>query len=177
MKKFVNGQYLEMTEEDIAELKVMQRKFEAEERARPMTTEEVSQLLIKQQINTLPVDNNTALRMKNFYPKWADLVGTTIENAGFKFTHKDKLWATVQANYTVQAHYEPGTMGMESLFTEVCETHAGTEEDPIPYNNNMVLENGKYYMQDYILYMCNRDSGNPVYNPLAELVGLYVEVI
>ena len=41
----------------------------------------------------------------------------------------------------------------------------------------MALENGKYYSQDGVTYLCNRDTVNPVYNPLRELVGLYVGVI
>ena len=40
----------------------------------------------------------------------------------------------------------------------------------------MALESGKYYIQDYVIYLCNRGTINPVYNPLADLVGLYVEV-
>ena len=30
-------------------------------------------------------------------------------------------------------------------------------------------------MQDGKIYRCIRDTGNPVYNALSELVGLYVE--
>lgn len=66
--------------------------------------------------------------------------------------------------------------GTESLYTEVTESHAGTKEDPIPYGNNMELEEGKYYSQDGVTYICTRDTGIPVYNPLADLVGIYVEV-
>lgn len=44
----------------------------------------------------------------------------------------------------------------------------------IPYSGNMALENGKYYSQSGKTYLCNRDTGNPVYNALAELVGIYV---
>ena len=39
----------------------------------------------------------------------------------------------------------------------------------------MAMESGKYYIQDYVIYLCTRDTGNPVYNPLAELVGIYVD--
>jgi hypothetical protein len=39
----------------------------------------------------------------------------------------------------------------------------------------MTLEAGKYYLQDGVIYLCIRDTENPVYNALAELVGLYVE--
>ena len=38
-----------------------------------------------------------------------------------------------------------------------------------------VIENGKYYMQDGMIYKCVRDTGAPVYNALNELVGIYVE--
>ena len=41
----------------------------------------------------------------------------------------------------------------------------------------MALENGKYYSQDGTTYLCNRDTVNPVYNPLRELVGIYVEIV
>lgn len=41
----------------------------------------------------------------------------------------------------------------------------------------MALENGKYYTQDGVTYLCNRDTGSPVYHPLSELVGLYVEAV
>lgn len=33
----------------------------------------------------------------------------------------------------------------------------------------------KYYIQDYVIYLCTRDTGIPVYNALADLIGLYVE--
>lgn len=55
--------------------------------------------------------------------------------------------------------------------------HAGTADDPIPYEGNMALESGKYYSQDGVVYRCTRDTGNPVFHALSELVGLYVEVV
>ena len=33
----------------------------------------------------------------------------------------------------------------------------------------------KNYSQDGVTYLCNRDTVNPVYNALRELVGIYVE--
>ena len=41
----------------------------------------------------------------------------------------------------------------------------------------MALESGKYYIQGGMTYLCSRDTINPVYNALSELVGIYVEVI
>ena len=71
---------------------------------------------------------------------------------------------------------KPGT-GTESLYTEIVESAAGTVDDPIPYDNNMELEQGKYYSQDGEVYLCTRGTGIPVYNQLADLVGIYVELI
>ena len=45
------------------------------------------------------------------------------------------------------------------------------------YNGNMALESGKHYTQGGVTYMCNRDTINPVYNALVDLVGVYVEVV
>ena len=121
------------------------------------------------------IDGNDALTARSLYPTFESIIGKTVKQ-GFKFTHGGKLWRTEQPEMTIQEHYAPG-MGTESLYSEVCETHAGTLEDPIPYNGNMALESGKYYSQDGKVYRCTRDTGNPVYNALSELVGLYVEEV
>ena len=137
----------------------------------PLTESEVSRLLIAQQINTLTVDDNTALRMTEFYPEWASGQSYTV---GYKVQRNGRLWRVLQA-HTSQAGWEPENAA--SLWTEICESHAGTLEDPIPYSGNMALESGKYYSQDGKVYRCTRDTGNPVYNALSELVGLYVEEV
>lgn len=141
------------------------------EKSRPLTTEEVTALLIKEQVNTLPVDDNTALRMLSFYPEWTE--GTEYA-VGYKVQKDGKLWRVLQA-HTSQAGWEPENAA--SLWEQINETHAGTLDDPIPYSGNMALESGKYYMQDYVIYLCTRDTVNPVYNALSELVGLYVETV
>lgn len=145
------------------------------EKSRPLTEAEVSRILITAQINTITVDDNTALRMKSFYPDFDSIVGQTVKQ-GFKFTHGDKLWKVAQPELLIQANFVPG-IGTESLCTEICETHSGSVDDPIPYSGNMALENGKHYMQNGVIYLCNRDTVNPVHNALADLVGLYVEVV
>ena len=171
MKKCVNGEYIDMTAEEIATIEAETAKFELAERTRPLTAEEVTAMLIRQQINILNVDDNTALRMTTFYPEWAANAEYTI---GYKVQRGGRLWRCLQA-HTSQAGWEPENAA--SLWTEICESHSGTLEDPIPYNGNMALESGKYYSQDGKVYRCTRDTGNPVYNALSELVGLYVEEV
>ena len=171
MRIFDGKTYRDMTAEEIAAVQEAQAEYELNERTRPLTESEVSRLLIAQQINTLTVDDNTALRMTEFYPEWASGQSYTV---GYKVQRSGKLWRVLQA-HTSQAGWEPENAA--SLWTEICESHAGTLDDPIPYSGNMALESGKYYMQDGKVYRCTRDTGNPVYNALSELVGLYVEEV
>ena len=171
MKIYINGKYIDMTAEEIAAMEAEAAKFEAYERTRPLTAEEVTAMLIKQQVNSLTVDDNTALRMLTFYPEWAS---DTDYTAGYKVRRGGRLWCCIQA-HTSQIGWEPENAA--SLWTEICESHAGTLEDPIPYNGNMALESGKYYSQNSKIYRGIRDTVNPVYNALSELVGLYVEEV
>ena len=162
-----------MTPEEITAIQIEAKKSELAEKSRPLTEAEVSRMLITAQVNTLIVDDNTALRMKEFYPEWAENIAYAV---GFKVKRNGKLWRVKEGQaHTSQKGWEPENA--HSLWEQINETHAGTLDDPIPYDGNMALENGRYYMQDYEIYLCNRDTVNPVYNPLSELVGIYVEVI
>ena len=136
-----------------------------------MTRAKAKQLrqLIEQLAVTL--DDETALTGIELFPMWATDRAYAV---GDKVQRNGKLWRCIQA-HTSQTGWEPENVA--SLWTEICESHAGTLEDPIPYSGNMALESGKYYMQDGKIYRCIRDTGNPVYNALSELVGLYVEEV
>lgn len=173
MKKCVNGEIIDMTESEIAELEEARLRYEAAEKHRPLTVGEVSAMLIKQQINTLAVNDQTAFRMIAFYPEYeVDHQYKKDE----KFVSAGSLFKVLQ-DHTSQSTWVPGATGTESLYTRIDEEHDGTKYDPIPYNGNMELKNGLYYSQDNVLYRCTRDTGNPVYNALSELVGIYVEVV
>lgn len=115
-----------------------------------------------------------ALEVKAIYPQWREVIGQTVDQ-GFKFLCEDVFYKTIQPSLTIKEQYIPG-QGTESLYAVLDETHAGTQEDPIPYNGNMALESGKYYTQNGVIYRCTRDTENPVYQALADLVGLYVEI-
>lgn len=123
------------------------------------------------------LDDNTALTAVELFPQWEKLVAESrTVDKGFRFQHGTQLYRTEQPTYTFASHYVPGGTGTESLFSKVDEAHAGTREDPIPYDGNMILEEGKYYSQGGVVYVCTRSTGNPVYHALSDLVGLYVEV-
>ena len=119
-----------------------------------------------------------ALTAVELFPKWKDLVDkkTKVEK-GFRFQHGGKLYRTEQPEYIFVSHYIPGTVGTESLFSKVDETHAGTFEDPIPYEANMEIYEGLYYSQSGVIYLCIRSSGQPLYHDLSALVGHQVEEV
>ena len=168
MYEVINGIKCEIDEKELSRRIAYAKEVESH---KPITVNEVLAMLIPQQINTLEVDDNTALRMVEFYPAWAS---DTDYTACYKVQHGGRLWRCVQA-HTSQTGWEPENAA--SLWEQICETHAGTLADPIPYDGNMALTAGMYYIQDYVIYLCTRDTVNPVYNLLAELVGIYVNNI
>ena len=125
--------------------------------------------LIEKAVQSL--DDADALKCVTLYEKWS---GNSVAYAfGKKVRHNGKLYKTKQA-HTSQADWSPDIA--VSLFDVINETNAGTKADPIPYSAGMALENGKYYSESGIVYYCNRDTGNAVYNALKDLVGIYVIV-
>ena len=161
-----------MTADEIEAMQDAATRYEAEEKRRPLSLGEVQEMMVRQQINTLSVDDATAYRMREFYPVWA---AGMAYSAGDRLVYNGELYKVLTA-HTAQETWLPGT-GTESIYTRIDEQHDGTKYDPIPYNGNMALESGKYYSQGGVTYLCNRDTGNPVYNALSELVGIYVEVV
>lgn len=73
------------------------------------------------------------------------------------------------------AHQTPDII--PALWLRLDVEHAGIMEDPIPYAIGMEIFNGKYYTENEILYLCNRDSGTALYNNLSDLVNIYVEIV
>ena len=122
--------------------------------------------------------DDQAMTVKGAYWQWEDLVKAreTVKK-GYRFRHGNSLWRTEQPEYTFVEHYVPGTTVTESLFSKVDDAHAGTLEDPIPYETNMEIFDGKYYIQYDVVYLCTRSSGQPLYHDLSALVGHYVEEV
>lgn len=131
-----------------------------------------------EEMNSLNLSAVEALEVKNWYPIWGETEnfreGDTI-TAGTKMQYGDKLWEALQ-DHTLMGIYPP-SIDTASLYKEVTEEddNIGTIDNPIAYNGNMALEEGKYYTQNGVTYLCTRDTINPVYADLAGLVGIYVE--
>lgn len=149
MRKNVNGKYVDLTHDEITAMQADREEAEAYERTRPLTAEEVTSMLIRQQINTLMVDDITALRMVSFYPEWSAGQAYT---AGFKVQHRGDLWSCIQA-HTSQDGWEPDIA--PSLWAKVLipdETVVPEWEQPDstnPYSaGDKVTHNGKTWVSD-----------------------------
>lgn len=119
-------------------------QFLVSERTRPMTESEVLTMLLKQQINTLEVDDNTALRMVDFYPEWSAGQDYT---EGFKVQYGGTLYKCLNA-HTSQTDWTPDVS--PSLFAKVLIPDANVIpewEQPDSTNLYMtrdkVMHNGK----------------------------------
>lgn len=126
--------------------------------------------LIEQAAASLPDED--ALDGVELFPAWA--VGLSCA-AGERLRYGDKLYRVLQA-HTSQADWLPDIT--PALYAEVEKPGQGdTPDNPIPYSGNMELLENKYYSEDGVVYRCIRGTGIPVYNRLADLVGIYVEVV
>ena len=126
-------------------------------------------------VNTMSLTDDEALSVKSVYPQWSEFINKKLAQ-GMKVQYGDKLYKVRQEIATVLENQSP-SIDTAALYEEINESHSGTLEDPIPYNNNMELEEGKYYSQDGVTYLCTRSTGQAVYNNLSELVGIYVQTI
>lgn len=118
------------------------------------------------------LSDSDALEAIEMFPWWKP---DTQYEMGKRLRYEDKLWKVLQLHTSQEAY--PPSIYTASLYAEVERPGQGDSIDnPIPYNNNMELIENKYYSQNDIVYRCIRSTGIPVYNNLADLVGLYVEV-
>lgn len=119
------------------------------------------------------LSDGDALDATALFPAWK---ADTWYDLDKRIRHNGKLYK-VRQGHTSSTLYEPGAVGSEALYAEVERPGQGdTPDNPIHYDNNMELIEGKYYEQFDVTYICTRSTGTAVYNNLADLVHLYVEV-
>jgi len=114
-----------------------------------------------------------ALENIELFPTWQSRIGVQVEQ-GERLYYDDKLYK-VQQTHTPQEDWRPDATA--SLYVQiVIESEQGTIDNPIAYEVNMELVEGKYYTEEGVKYLCVRALAQSVWH-LADLVGNYVEVV
>ena len=113
-----------------------------------------------------------ALENIELFPSWQSMLGKQVEiNA--RLFHDNRLWK-VRQTHTVQEEWKPDVA--TSLYVQVVADDSGTIDNPIAFELNMELVQGKYYTEDGVKYLCIRELAQCVWH-LNALVGNYVEVV
>lgn len=107
--------------------------------------------MVQPQILTL--SDEEAVKVKVLYDTWTSKIGQLLE-VDTRLYYNDKLYKVIQ-QHTAQSDWIPDK---ESALYGLISEHAGTLEDPIPYERKMVLEQGKYYTQFDEIYLCITNS-------------------
>lgn len=144
------------------------------------SAKETSNITFVALAETRMLDDNTAARHAEVFPRWA--VGVYFTAGQMRQDPETGgLYRCNQAHTSV-AGWEPHLT--PALWTVVDVTHAGTKEDPIPAARSMEFTFGLYYTdpEDGMLYICQRTgevAGGTItlaYLP-HELVGQYFEEV
>lgn len=134
----------------------------------PQVNRELSRILaldkltgeVDASIQTMQFTDEEKLKVKKHYPEWEP--GMDVKQ-GECYNYGGDLWESLQ-DHTTQENWKPGIETL-SIWKKVDgEKHAGTQDDPIPYEQGMSLDKGKYYAQFGVTYECIQASGPLVYD-------------
>ena len=162
--KYVDGELIELTPDE-------KEKFFQTEKVMQENSLQAMMFASARASFLIELSDKDAAKLSLCYDPWktdtAYKVGDRVECVG-------KLWKCRQA-HTSQENWKP-SVKTASLWEVINVENAGTLDDPIPYDQTMTVYNGKYYLEEGIIYKCVRDSGQPLYATCASLVGNYFEV-
>lgn len=138
----------------------------------PYTEEVVDKIKQLLQEKVKQQTDEEALENIELFPTWQSKIGVQV-NQGERLYYDDKLFKVLQS-HTPQDEWRPDTTA--SLYVQVVADDAGTIDNPIAFEVNMELVEGKYYTEDGVKYLCVRELAQCVWH-LADLIGNYVEVV
>ena len=165
--KYQDGNLVELTPEEKEEFYPAQKDKKEEQEAtlqQMMFASARASFLVE-------LDDTQAAKLALCYVAWTT---DKAYKVGDRVLCDGKLWKCRQA-HTSQENWKP-SINTASLWEVINVENAGTLDDPIPYDQTMTVYNGKYYLEEGIIYKCIRDSGQPLYATCASLVGNYFEV-
>lgn len=162
--KYVDGELIELTPEEKEEFYHTEKVIQ-ENALQAMMIESLRNSFL------VELDDTQAAKLSLCYDPWTT---DKAYKVGDRVLFDGKMWKCRQA-HTSQENWKP-SINTASLWEVINVENAGTLDDPIPYDQTMTVYNGKYYLEEGIIYKCIRDSGQPLYATCASLVENYFEV-
>lgn len=132
-----------------------EKRFELGRNARIAATPylQLMEVVRGQHLAETDIPSAVALRVPATFFTFSELCkrGKQVEK-GIIFRHQGKLWRVVQPHTPMDIY--PPSLNTSAIYTRVEPEHAGTIDDPIPYEQGMSFEKGKYYEQYGVVYLC-----------------------
>lgn len=129
---------------------------------------------IKYSINALDLSNNDTIKFKDYLPNWNDYINKSLPK-DFKFQYNNQAYQTLQYINIVLSNQTPDIV--YSLYVAINEEHEGTLEDPIPYQQQMAIEKGKYYIQYDVVYIAIQDMPTGMPYDLSQIPSIVQPVL
>lgn len=122
------------------------------------------------------LSDKEAVKVAAIFPTWYSRIGTDAVE-GERLWYDNGLYKCLQP-HKIQSTWNPkDAVSLWANVSEESQEADGSREHPYAWTSGMTCYNGKYYIEDNILYICTRDSGGPVYNRIADLpAGLYFQI-
>lgn len=142
----------------------------------PSADDIVSQLKELAQTQVEALTDDEAKKVPALFHLWTDHKQGDSIAAGVREWYKGSLYKCITP-HNWQSDWAPDVA--TSLWANVSEESQeadGSHEHPFAWESGMTCYNGKYYIEDGILYLCTRDSNAPLYHPIASLINLYFVV-
>ena len=128
-------------------------------------------------INAAENTDEQAYAVKTLYDCWADIPVGTMLPAGKIVLHSDGVLYRVKEG---QGHEKQATWAPDvspSLFTPIPKaSETGTQDNPITWVEGMESEEGKYYTDEGVLYLCIESSGIGLYGKPKDLARYFSPV-
>lgn len=141
----------------------------------PTIEDQIKELILEQYNSRTDITDEDALKRPLLVYAWNTYIGRSL-TAGQIVSYDNTLYRVRQDVSSVLDGQAP-SLDTAALYEAIEVEASGTADDPIAYVPPMEIFNGKYYIQNGVLYLCTRDSGTALSHDLSALVGLYVTTV
>lgn len=139
----------------------------------PSADDIVSQLKELAQAQVAELSDDEAKKVPALFPLWETEKAYAV---GDRVWYQSSLYKCVQA-HTSQSTWNPkDAVSLWANVSEESQEADGSREHPYQWEQGMTSYEGKFYTEEGVLYLCIRDSGNPLYFPIASLIGTYFQI-